>query len=133
MHFVRHIRQKLFLGIWLCSLLVAGCGDGGDTIRIDILSPIDGAAVPSAALVSVSVQFTAEDELHDIELDIKRASDDSLVYRFDQHTHQATFLLNEVIDLSMFPAGTTFRLEAVAALDEFATDEVSRSILFSLP
>jgi hypothetical protein len=110
-----------------------GTGD----LTVHIQSPLNNSVVSNAASVSVVVHFTAEHELEEVVLNLVVDSTNATVAPFpiSRHEHNKTLEISETVNLSSYPAGTRFRLEAKACRNhndncaEFV-QEVSR---FTLP
>jgi ABC-type glycerol-3-phosphate transport system substrate-binding protein len=94
----------------------------------------DSVALADANAVDIHVKFEwdgEEGEAVEVKL-IAEGQTDSLVIDFDLHQHDALYEFEELVNLSSFPAGTAFHLEAKAFENHEGTEFVESSIHFTL-
>ena len=105
------------------------------TVAIDFEEPTAGAVVADAADVHIHVHFTATGgELHDVEVILHPENDASdRIIEFDGHDHAMEYAFMEDVNLSGYPSGSSFRLEAKACLDHDCADSEIGEITFSIP
>jgi hypothetical protein len=85
-----------------------------------------------AANVHIHVRFTAEEENHQVYVRLHPEGDESdLILNVDLHDHDAVLDIEEDVDLSGYPAGTEFHLEAEACEDHDCTEVVTADIHFT--
>ncbi len=108
------------MGIGLVSFFSCEDHDDDDNnvVSIEIVSPTDGSKAANARSVEVYVKFSASVEMHELEIKLHPDGNSSNnIIDFDKHTHDKTYEFKETVDLSSFPAGTTFHLEVEACED----------------
>jgi len=133
-------RKFLFLGMALAVASVLGSCEKDEDDEdlheptIEITAPTQGAviALADAATVSINVVFTSEDELHEVEVHLKKLPEDTEVLHFEQHSHEMSYTYSQTVDLSAYPSGTQFELAATTCADHECTSEISKEIVFSL-
>lgn len=103
-------------------------------VKITIESPADNAVITDASAVNISVFFETEDDLHDVKVYLKNETDNSNVAPFpiDGHEHAKSYRIQETVNLSSYPAGTEFHLEAEACKDHDCDHKEKKSIHFKL-
>jgi len=115
-------------------LLGSGCDKEKNEVTINIVKPVANQVVGNKAAVEILVQFVASEENEEVEVHIYRHGDSSNpVFEWHEHEHDSLITLMETIDLSSFPSGTKFHLEAEACLDHKCKEKVSKEIEFSIP
>ncbi|HRD80844.1 MAG: hypothetical protein IAE84_13760 [Saprospiraceae bacterium] len=131
--------MKLFNGLAVClalsvALLGFGCDKEKNEVTINIVKPVANQAVANKAAVEILVQFVASEENEEVEVHIYQHGDSSNpVFEWHEHEHDPLITLAETIDLSSFPSGTKFHLEAEACLDHKCKEKVSKEIEFTIP
>lgn len=127
---------KLFfyLSFSLLIFTFASCTKSDDNqITISFISPTDNALVTDKSSVLIHVNFVASDENHMVRVILH--PDDNIsdkIIDWDQHSHDKTIEFKQIVDLSSFPSGTKFHLEAIACVDHDCATEVEDDILFSI-
>lgn len=119
------------------ALSITACNDDHDHNHIDIsfLEPVNDQVIPMAEAndVHIHVRFEADEENHQIYVRLYPENDpNNLILDIDRHSHQQTVDIEEDLDLSSFPAGTEFHLEAEACEDHDCNEVVSNDIHFSI-
>lgn len=128
--------QSLLFGLAATAFILAsGCDkDENNDVTISFISPVDGEVVSDASQVLIHIEFEATGENEAIEVLIHPEGDESdVVFEWDQHDHDKKIVLMETIDLSSYPSGTKFLIEADACLDHRCKEEVHEHIEFSIP
>jgi hypothetical protein len=119
------------------SLLLTACEkDDHDHnhIEIEFLEPTNDQTVSDASDVHIHVRFTADEENHNVALVLHPEGDASdVILELDQHDHDQVVDLEADVDLSGYPAGTEFHLEAEACEDHDCAEVVTADIHFSIP
>lgn len=109
--------------------------DDHNHVEVEFLSPMDEATVANPAAVNIKIKFTAEEELHDIEITLKKEGDSVAIAPFSPmhvHDHEKTITIDETVNLSSYPAGTEFHLEVEACEDHDCEEKVTKSIHFKI-
>jgi hypothetical protein len=116
-------------------LAATGCvKEASNEITIRIISPVEDQVVANAASVLIHVEFEATDENHNVELFIHKDGDvNDVAFEWDQHDHDKKIVLMETIDLSSYPSGTKFHLEAESCKDHDCKNKVFKDVEFSIP
>lgn len=99
------------------------------------LQPSDGAEVDDPTLVPITVEVWAKEaELHGLIVRLYPRSDrNGLILDIDAHVHGEEYAWGHDLDLSGYPAGTTFVLEAAACVNHDCAEAVEVSSQFRLP
>jgi hypothetical protein len=133
------MKKSIFLltALSVCTTWFASCHThtyDNQTLSVAIISPLDTSTVADASQVVLSVLFTASDELHDAEVELKNEANDSTVFSWEgSHLHLPNYSFLDTIDLSGLPAGTELHMTAKAYYDHDATTWASMEIHFDLP
>lgn len=119
------------------SLLIfsfLSCSKSEDNqITITFVSPQADAVVANKSSVLIHVNFVATDENHEVKVVLHPDDDKSNnIINWKEHSHRKNVEFMQTVDLSSFPAGTKFHLEAIACLDEDCTSEIEEDIYFTL-
>lgn len=103
--------------------------------EIEFEEPMAGEIVSDASDVHIHIHFTATNgDLHEIEVMLHPDGDvDDMILDFHHHDHVEEYVFEQEVDLSSYPAGTTFHLEAVTCLDHDCEEEKMGDIEFSIP
>lgn len=126
---------KLLLMPLLLGLVLTACKkEEVNQVTIEIEEPTPGEVVADAADVHIHINFTATDELHDIDI-ILHVDDDPSNVILDQHihSHEQSYTFIQDVDLSSFPAGTKFHLEVEACEDHDCAEHAHADVEFSIP
>ena len=127
--------KSVYLIAGLLALSLLSCKDKENIISIEFEEPLAGEVVANAADVHIHVHITATDEMDDVEILLhpeNNASD--LILEVDEHVHgQSEFVFTEDLDLSSYPSGTTFHLEALVCADHDCKEKTTGDITFSIP
>lgn len=111
-----------------------GCDKEKNEVTINIIKPVDKQTVANKAAVELHIEFVASEENEEVEVHIyQHGNSTTPVFEWHEHDHDAIVKLQETIDLSSFPSGTKFHLEAEACLDHKCKQKVSKEIEFSIP
>ncbi len=105
------------------------------TVNIEFEEPTAGETVADASDVHIHVHFTAMGgDLHDLEVVLHPDGDvaDKII-EFDGHEHAEEYVFMEDVNLSSYPSGTTFHLEAKACLDHDCAESEFGDIEFMIP
>lgn len=127
---------KLFfyLSFSLLIFTFASCTKSDNNqITISFISPTDNALIADKSSVLIHVNFVASDENHMVRVILH--PDDNIsdkIIDWDQHSHDKTIEFKQIVDLSSFPSGTKFHLEAIACVDHDCATKVEDDILFSI-
>lgn len=130
------LRNSLFFFLFGTLLLtIAGCEkEASNEIAITIITPANNQAVANAANVLIHIEFEATQENEAIEVYIHRDGNvNDVVFEWDTHEHDKKIVLMETIDLSSYPSGTKFHLEAEACKDHECKNRVNKHIAFTIP
>lgn len=132
------IRSNLVLTMMvaLVALGVSSCDNSTIvTAEIEFEEPMAGEIVSDASDVHIHVHFTASGgELHDIEIELHPEDDvNDLIIEFDEHNHTEEYVFEQEVDLSSYPSGTEFHLEAKVCLDHDCEESEFGDIEFSIP
>ena len=123
------------LGVLVVALFTACEREDVASVEIAFEEPVAGEVVEDASDVHIHVIFTATSgDLHDIEVKLHPDGDvDDMIIDFDGHEHVESYDFVEDRDLSSYPSGTMFHLEAEACLDHDCEEVVREDIEFSIP
>jgi hypothetical protein len=103
-------------------------------ITITILKPGPNQVVANRAAVELQVRFEASVENHNVAVLIHRdGAPSDVAFEWEEHDHDKIIELLETIDLSSYPSGTKFHLEAEACKDHDCKEKVFADIEFSIP
>lgn len=102
-------------------------------VNINILSPTANQAVERADSVVVQIDLSTEDELHDVDIELKQAGQDVPPFPQSIHEHSGSYNFNQVVDLSSYPSGTVFELHVHACEDHDCTELAEEEITFTIP
>lgn len=131
MKIINCLAASLVFGAFLLS---SGCEKEKNEVTINIVKPVDNQTVANKSAVEIQVDFVASEENEEVEVHIYMHGDSSNpVFEWHEHEHDPLITLTETIDLSSFPPGTKFHLEAEACLDHKCKEKVSKEIEFSIP
>lgn len=132
--------KKIAIPVLLAATVgFIGCEDDHDhdhaeaTITFD--EPANNEVIPLASAndVHIHIEFVWDGEGHGIEVKLHPTSDaNDLIIDYDQHSHDATVTFMQDVDLSSYPAGAEFHLEAKACEDHDCEESVTEEIHFSL-
>jgi hypothetical protein len=123
----------LAFGISLSAISLFSCKKEHNHVEIEFLSPVDNATVTDPSAVNIKIKFTAEEELHDIEVKLTEETTGTAIAPFvplEIHEHEMVYTLDDTVNLSSFPAGTEFHLEVSACEDHDCAEKVTKSIHF---
>ena len=103
-------------------------------IHVSVLEPAAASTVPDCADVHIHVEAEAHDDglVHDLEIELTRLSDDSLIWSYDEHAHSMTAGVEQDLDLCSLGSGTCFELEVNAAKDHDGTEFETETIEFCI-
>lgn len=103
-------------------------------ISIDIETPVSNSIVSTPNMTAIKINLSAEVELHDVEITLKDASNNSIApfNPLDIHSHSSSTTVSETIDLSSYPTGTSFTLTVEACEDHDCLEKVTQSSSFSI-
>lgn len=131
--------KKVLLPLLAVAIVgVTGCKkeeDDHNHVTITFDEPTDGEVIPLASAndVHVHIEFVFEEEGHGIEVIMHPEGDENdLIIDYDAHSHDTEITFMQDVDLSGYPAGTEFHLEAVACIDHDCTESESADIHFEL-
>jgi hypothetical protein len=133
------MKRVFFLPTFLFFLsvifLYSGCKEEElSEIDITILTPTPDQVVANRAAVEVHVKFEASVENHNVAVVIhKDGVPSDVAFEWDAHDHDKIIELLETIDLSSYPSGTKFHLEAEACKDHDCKEKVYADVEFSIP
>lgn len=102
-------------------------------VNIEILSPTDNITLSDPANTNINIKFSSEEDLHDIEVILINATTGDSIAPFNPleiHQHVKNYEFNQSVDLSSYPAGTEFHLEAVACENHECTEKAIKSVHF---
>lgn len=131
--------EKSILMILIIAGIVAialGCKKEEVPPTVEILSPTNNSTISNAAAVSISVKFTAEEELEESTVSLKLDSIGAAnisPFPLEVHEHVATKTISETVNLSSYPSGTRFVIHAETCSDHNCTDKVTATSYFILP
>ena len=103
-------------------------------IDVTFLEPMAGSTVADCSDVHIHVRAEAEEggEVHDIEVELYRLPDDSLIWSYDQHAHVQVADIEQDLDLCGFAAGTCFELEVEVEEDHDSSESEEYEIEFCI-
>ncbi len=132
----KFILPVLALGLFTFS----ACDDAHDHdhghVTISFLHPTDNEQIPVAQAnnVDIHVKFEWDSEGGEavkVKL-IAEVSPELVIIDFDQHQHENMFEFEQAVNLSSYPAGTEFHLEAKGCEDHDCVEFKEASIHFTL-
>ncbi len=128
------LNQLLVALVVLVALLLTACKEDIASAEIEFEEPMAGEVVADASDVHIHIHFTASSgELHDIVVKLHPDGDvDDMIIDFDEHDHTEEFVFEQEVDLSSYPSGTEFHLEAEACLDHDCESKEAGDIEFSI-
>ena len=132
--------KKVLLGLMIVGTVsFVGCKEeeehGHNHVTITFDEPMNDEVIPlaDATSVHVHIEFTFEEEGEEIEIKLYPEGDATdLIIDYDQHSHDNPIVFMQDVDLSSYPAGTEFHLEAKACEDHDCDESVTSDIHFSL-
>jgi len=130
--------MKKVIGILALCLLIGTIGckkeEVHNHVTIDIHEPAEGSTVSNASQTHIHIDFTAEQELHDIEVTLTDSSGTAIApfNPMDIHNHSTSHTLEQDIDLSAYPAGASFTLTVEACEDHDCAEKVTDSVQFNI-
>lgn len=130
------LRNSLFIVLFGAVLLsTTGCEkEASNEITIKIISPVEDQVMANPGSVLIHIEFEATDENHNVEVFIHKDGDvNDVAFEWDEHDHDKKLVLMETIDLSSYPSGTKFHLEAEACKDHDCKNKVFKDVEFSIP
>jgi len=131
-----HLRKLLPL-FAAGALFLTACEDGEDDhnhIDISFLEPGDEEVVTDASDVHIHVRFSADEENHNVAILVHPEGDPTdIILSLDEHDHDQVIDLEVDVDLSSYPSGTEFHVEAEACEDHDCAEVVTNDIHFSIP
>lgn len=104
-------------------------------VTITIENPTDGATISAtdAENLEVKIKLEADVELHDVEILLHPSGDESdKILEADVHEHDKSHTYTQTVDLSSYPAGTSFHLEVEACEDHDCAEKATADVTFSL-
>ncbi len=132
------MRKLLITGVLLTTMGIIGCNTDDDHhnhVTITFNEPTDGQLIPlaEASNISINISFVYEEEGEEIEVKLYPANDpNDLIIDHESHSHDNPITFMQDVDLSSYPAGTEFHLEAKACEDHDCEESVTEEIHFSL-
>jgi hypothetical protein len=103
-------------------------------IEIEFLEPTNEQTVSDASDVHIHVRFSADEENHNVAILLHPEGDPAdVILELDRHEHSQVVDLEADVDLSGYPAGTEFHLEAEACSDHDCAEVEMDDIHFSIP
>lgn len=133
------MKNSIFFLLCLSALFIASCNkdDGHEEhgTEVTFKSPTDGTtiALADAASVSINIDFSSEEELHEVEVSLTADSAPSdKIIDFDEHQHESTYSFEQVVDLSSYGSGASFTLTTVVCADHDCESTEEHSISFSI-
>lgn len=133
-----NMAKSKFVLTMMVALIAFGVSSCDNTTiasaEIEFEEPVAGEVVADASDVHIHVHFTAIDgELHEVEVMLHPDDDASdIIIDFDEHDHTEEFIFEQEVDLSSYPSGTEFHLEAKACLDHDCEETETGDIEFSI-
>ena len=129
-----HTLRLLMMPLLVALVFTACKKEEVNQVTIEIEEPTAGEVVANAADVHIHINFTATEELHDIDI-ILHVDDDPSNVVLDQHvhSHEQSYTFMQDVDLSSFPAGTKFHLEVETCVDHDCAEHVHADVEFSIP
>ena len=115
-----------------------GCEDddhdhGKATITFDEPMIDEVISLANANDVHIHIEFVWDGEGHGYEVKLHPDGDvNDLIINYDEHNHESSATFMQDVDLSSYPAGTEFHLEAKACEDHDCDEFEESSIHFSL-
>lgn len=133
--------KKFFLPVLALALFaLPACEEDHDHdhghVTISFLHPTDNEeiTVAESGNVDIHVKFewdSEEGEAVEVKL-IAEVSPEVVIIDFDQHQHENMFEFEQAVNLSSYPAGTEFHLEAKGCEDHDCEEFEEASIHFTL-
>lgn len=133
------MKKVLLAALVITSAGFVGCNQDDDhdhnhvTITFD--EPTNGQVIPLASAndVHVHIEFVFEEEGHGIEVKLHPEGDENdLIIDYDGHSHDTEITFMQDVDLSGYPAGTEFHLEAKGITSHDETEFEVADIHFEL-
>ncbi|NUQ26518.1 MAG: hypothetical protein HUU34_21445 [Saprospiraceae bacterium] len=132
---MKSILQRLFFVLAATAIVICvySCKNDEDpivtTANITITTPAEGAMIEQGAPVHVTGTITTEGELHGYEIYIRKKSDNSAVFTFDEHAHGKTLSFDEQW-VNNVTTHTDMELEVIAILSHEGDVTVSKKLNF---
>jgi hypothetical protein len=126
----------ILLPVLMIALTVVGCKEEEvASIEIEFEEPTAGEIVADASDVHIHIHFTGKNtDVHEVEVKLHPDGDTSdMIIDWDEHSHEAEIIFVQDVDLSSYPSGTQFHLEAEACVDHDCNEKVFGDIEFSIP
>jgi hypothetical protein len=127
----------ILLPVLVLAMTVVGCKEEEDiaSVEIEFEEPVAGEIVADASDVHIHVHFTGKNtDVHEVEVELHPDDDVSdKIIEWDEHSHEAEVIFEQEVDLSSYPSGTEFHLEAKACIDHDCNEVVTGDIEFSIP
>ncbi|MFT6210619.1 MAG: hypothetical protein ACJATE_001240 [Bacteroidia bacterium] len=136
------MKKVLFLGLLIASAGFVGCNEEEEDddhdhnhVTITFDEPMNDEVIPLANAddVHIHIEFVFEEEGHGVEVKLHPEGDESdLIIDHDFHSHDMEITFTQEVDLSSYPPGTEFHLEAKGCEDHDCTESVTKDIHFEL-
>lgn len=124
---------KIFiLPLWIVLVVTSGCTKEVASVpdaEISILSPTAGQTFAGNQTVLLQADISAETELHGWQIQLRRKSDNVVIYEADRHVHGTTLQVREQW-VNTLSSHTDLILEVTAALDHNSEQTKKASVAF---
>jgi hypothetical protein len=125
---------KIFiLPLWISLVVTSGCTKEEEVpaleAEISILSPTAGQTFAGNQTVLLQADISAETELHGWQIQLRRKSDNTVIYEADRHIHGTTLQIREQW-VNTLSSHTDLILEVTAALDHNSEQTQKASVAF---
>ncbi len=132
---MKSILQRVFFAIATLAVVVFinSCKNDDDpiitTANISITTPAEGAMIEQGDPVHITGTITTEGELHGYEIYIRKKSDNTAVFSFEEHAHGKTLSFDEQW-VNNVTTHTDMELEVIAILSHEGDVTVSKKLNF---
>lgn len=127
------------LALCLPVLVLTACGDDDDDHdhahpEINIISPSNGDMISAddASSVEIHVEVSSENEVHEMEVHLVVEGTDEEVLHHEGHSHKQMVEFKQMVDLSSYDSGTSFKLEVEVCVDHDCEEIEDEEITFSI-
>lgn len=133
------MKKVLFAALAISAAGFVGCNtddpEEHNHVTITFDEPTNGEVIPlaDAGNVHVHIEFAYEVEGEEIEIKLHPEGDENdLIIDYDSHSHDNPIVFMQNVDLSSYPAGTEFHLEAKACENHDCSESETADIHFEL-
>jgi hypothetical protein len=132
------MRKSIFV-VLIASVsftMFSSCKKDSGNYVITFISPTEGTTVTDASDAHIEIKFEAPDDLEEYEISLSVDSVGAAViapFPLSGHDHVKTITISEHVNLSAYPSGTAFRLNASLCKNHDCTEKLESSVRFLIP